>query len=127
MATRKKSAKATTNPEVDAWFDKLDHPQKETMMAVREAFLQADSRLGECIKWSALTFIYEGNLATINPAAKKFVSLMFHNGAEIPGKHPEFKGSAKLVRTMQFKDSADVEAKRAAIKAVAKAWCDWRG
>ena len=95
-------------------------------MAVRDAILRADARMGECIKWKTPTFIYKGNLASINPAAKKFTSLMFHNGSQIPGKHPELKGSARLVRTMQFKDPDDVKAKSASIKAVVKAWCDWR-
>ena len=32
MAARKQS------PEVDAWFDQLDHPQKQTMLAVRDGW-----------------------------------------------------------------------------------------
>ena len=47
---------ANTSPEVDDWFVKLDHPQKETMLAVRSAILLGDSHIREVIKWSTSTF-----------------------------------------------------------------------
>lgn len=127
MAARKKAgARGNTSREVDAWFAKLEHPQKETMLAVRKAVLAADQRVSECIKWSSPTFVFEGNLASLQPNAKKFASLMFHRGAEIPGKHPALQGSGRLVRTMKFDDPADVRAQKAALNAVVKAWCRWR-
>ncbi len=122
----KRPKSITTNDEVDAWFDKLDHPQADAMLTLRYAILLADKRLEECIKWSTPTFTYNGNLASIQPNAKKFVSLMFHRGSEIPGKHPLLEGDARLCRTMKFADAADVKKKKAAIKAVAKAWCDFK-
>lgn len=115
-----------TNPEVDAWFEKLEHPQKAGMQAVRAVILQADPRMTESIKWSTPTFAFGGNLASIQPNAKRFVSLLFHRGAEIPGDHPLLVGEGRLARTMQFVDAADIEAKRAALEAVVTAWCDWR-
>ena len=117
---------AKKSPEVESWFAKLDHPQKETMLAVREAVLASDSRIGECIKWSTPTFTFEGNLASLQPNAKKFASLMFHRGAEIPGRHPRLRGSGRLVRTMQFEDPKDVRASKKALKAIVKSWCDWK-
>ncbi len=116
----------TGKEEVDNWFKDLKHPQKETMQALREAILNADSRMAECIKWKTPTFVFKGNLASINPAAKKFVSLMFHRGSEIPGDHPLLQGDANLVRTMKFANAADVAEKTAAIEAVVKAWCEWK-
>lgn len=112
--------------EVDNWFESLDHPQKDIMLALRESILKADRRISECIKWKTPTFYFNGNLASINPAAKKFTSLMFHRGAEIPGNHPSLEGDAKLVRTMKFEDIKSVKDKSSEIKAVVKAWCDWR-
>ncbi len=78
----------TRNPEVDAWFDRYENPMKEVALRTRELMLDADERIGETIKWSTPTFIYRGNLASFQPRAKQFVSLLFHTGASIPGEHP---------------------------------------
>ena len=114
------------NPKVDAWFSDLEHPLKDAMMRVREIILAADSRMAESIKWSAPTFEYKGNLASFQPRAKKFVSLMFHRGSEIPGNHPSLDGDADLVRIMRFDDLKDVESKRDELEATVRAWCDSR-
>ena len=114
------------NPEVDQWFAEYDNPQKETMQLVRQVILEADGRIGETIKWKAPTFTYKGNLASFQPRAKKFASLMFHNGAQIPGDHPALEGDGAQARSMRFADTADVEAKREALTAVVTAWCNWK-
>lgn len=114
------------SPQVDDWFDKLDHPLKAPMMQVRQIILAADGRMAESVKWSTPTFEYKGNLASFQPKAKQFVSLLFHRGAEIPGDHPELEGDSALARVMRFPDAAAVEAKRAALEAVVRDWIAWR-
>lgn len=114
------------NPEVDQWFNEFDHPLKAAMQLTRQLILEADPRIEETIKWKAPTFTYKGNLASFQPRAKKFVSLMFHYGAQIPGDHPVLEGDAAQARSMRLQDEADVEAKRAALTAVVRAWCDWK-
>jgi hypothetical protein len=71
------------------------------------------------------TFAFGGNIASFNPS-KNTVSIMFHRGAEIPGKHPRLEGDEKLVRTMRFADLAEVETGRADLESVVRAWCDWK-
>ena len=115
-----------TDPAVDAWFEAKKHPQTETMQAVRDAILDADARVSESIKWQSPTFAYMGNIASIMPGAKQFVSLMFHRGADIPGSHPELQGGADVARYMRFDSVADVAAKRDALAAAVRAWCDAR-
>lgn len=112
--------------EVDAWFARLDHPLKPEMLKVREALLDGDPRLGECIKWQCPTFTYGGDLASINPIAKQHVSLLFHTGAEIPGYHHHHLEGEAHAHFMKFMDGEDVEAKRPALAALARVWCDWR-
>ena len=115
-----------TDPNVDAWLQAKDHPQEATMQALREAFLGADPRVTETIKWQSPTFVYRGNIASINPQAKAYVSLMFHRGAEIPGEHPLLQGGGEVARYVRFDSPADVEAKRADLAAIVRAWCDAR-
>jgi hypothetical protein len=112
-----------TNPAVDAWFEAYDNPQKAGVQRVREIILATDDRITEAIKWKAPTFIYKGNIASFYPKAKKHVSLMFHRGAHIPGDHPLLEGQGDTSRTAKFADVADIEAKRAELEGVIRAWC----
>lgn len=113
------------NPEVDRWFDEAGHPQDATMRRAREIILAADDRVTETIKWKTPTFAFKGNIASFSPS-KHVVSVMFHRGAEIPGDHPRLEGDGKLVRTMRFAGLAELEAGRADLEAVIRAWCDWK-
>ena len=92
------------NPEVDAWFEAKQHPMEAAMQAVRKVTLEADSRITESIKWSTPTYSYQGDIFSFNPA-KKFVSLLFHTGAQIPGDHPALEGDTETARVMRFADA----------------------
>lgn len=111
------------NPEVDQWLETFEHPLKDVILLVRTTVLDSDERVGECIKWKSPTFTFQGNIASINPNTKKKVSLMFHRGAEIPGKHPHLVGGGGTVKYMYFADERDVKARQAAIESVIRAWC----
>jgi hypothetical protein len=113
------------NPTVDRWLDETSHPLAATMRRAREIILGADGRVTESIKWKTPTFAFKGNIASFNPS-KHVVSIMFHRGAEIPGDHPGLEGDARLVRTMRFADLDQLEAGRAELEAVIRAWCDWK-
>jgi hypothetical protein len=110
--------------DVDAWMAKYDNPQKAVVQAVRKAILAADKRIAETIKWQSPTFMYKGNLASFNPKAKQFASLMFHTGAKIEGKFPSLGGSGDVARYMQFASLDDVKKKATELKRIVKAWCD---
>ena len=113
------------NPEVSAWLAELDHPLMDVIQAVRTVFLEED-RITETIKWKSPTFMYEGNLASIDPKAKKHVTVLFHRGAEIPGEHPQLEGGGKLARYIRYPDLDSVEQGRADLTAIVRAWCDSR-
>lgn len=114
-----------TNPEVDAWFERYEHPAKDAMLRVREIILD-DERMTEAIKWKSPTFVFEGNMASFNPRTKAHVSLMFHTGASIPGDHPRLEGGGDTARYMKFADLADVEATRGELADIVTAWCESR-
>jgi hypothetical protein len=116
-----------TSREVDVWFRDLEHPLKDVMLRVRAIILGADPRVTEVIKWKSPTFVFEGNIASINPRAKAHVSLMFHQGAAIPGKHPQLEGGGGTARYMRFEDIAEVKTKRRDLEAAVRAWCKLRG
>jgi hypothetical protein len=114
------------SPEVDAWLAAYANPQKPVVTRVREIILDADPRIGEVIKWSTPTFVYRGNLASLQPRATKFVSLLFHEGASIPGTHPRLDGGGDHARYMRIADLADADDAAAELMAIIRAWCDAR-
>jgi hypothetical protein len=111
-----------SSAEVDAWFAERQHPLTDAMELARRLILEADSRVSEAVKWKTPTFSYRGNIVSFNPS-KKFVSLLFHRGAEIPGDFPRLEGDGRLVRTMRFADVAEVEEAADELQAVIRAWC----
>ena len=114
------------DPGVDAWFEARAHPLEPMMRRVREIILEADPRIEECVKWQTPTFTFEGNIASFNPA-KKFVSLLFHRGAEIPGDHPRLEGDGALARVMRFADLEEVEESNDDLTSVIRAWVKLKG
>jgi len=114
------------NPEVEAWLDRYDNPMKEVMLRAREVLLGADERIGETIKWSTPTFTYRGNLASFQPRARQFASLLFHTGASIPGDHPILDAGGDVARYVRLADVEAVERARPDLEAVVRAWCDSR-
>ena len=116
----------TRNPEVEAWLASYDNPMKPLVLRVREVLLDSDERIGEVVKWSTPTFVYRGNLASFQPRAKQFVSVLFHAGASIPGDHPILQGGGDTARYVRIEDDATLERDADALRAVVRAWCDSR-
>lgn len=114
----------TTSPDVDAWFDVYDNPQKELVDAVRHVILATDERVTETIKWQAPTFMYRGNIASFFPKAKAHASLMFHTGASLPDPAGLLEGDGDTSRVAKFTDLGDLERKTPALQALVRAWIE---
>ena len=114
------------NEDVDAWLERYDNPLKPVVERTRDIILGADDRIGEVIKWSTPTFVYKGNLASFQPRAKQFVSILFHEGASIPGEHLLLEGGGDHARYARIADEAELETRRPELEAIVRAWCDSR-
>ena len=112
--------------EVEDWLRSYDNPMKPIVLKVHEIILNSDKRINECIKWQAPTFTYKGNLASFFPKSKKHASLMFHQGAKIPGSHKLLQGEGKTSRTMKIASVEVAEKNQADIEKLVNAWCDWK-
>lgn len=115
------------DPEVDAFVTGLGHPLEAAIDRVRTIVLGVDRRITETIKWKSPTFVFEGNIASIEPRSKKQVSLLFHQGAKLPGRHRALEGGGETVRYMRFADEADVRRKRKDLEAAIRAWIELKG
>ncbi len=113
--------------EVDDWLAGYDNPMKPVVQAVRQVILDTDPRISEAIKWQAPTFMFEGNIASFFPKAKKHASLMFHKGAEIPGTFPSLEGDGKEARSFKVASLEELEQKRDELQAIVRAWIAMKG
>jgi hypothetical protein len=112
--------------EVDAWFARYENPMKDVVPKVRDIALGADNRVDECIKWQAPTFIYKGNIASFFPKSRQHASLMFHQGASIPGRHPLLTGGGDVSRVVKIGSVAEAQKAREDLEGIIRAWCDSR-
>lgn len=94
------------------------------MRHVREVLLGADPRISEYIKYGSLLLGYEGDFVSFVQTQKKTVSLMFNNGAKIPGRFPRLEGSGPNARFMRFAEIAQVDKRAKELRDIAVAWCD---
>lgn len=108
--------------EVEDWFERYENPMKAVVMRMREIILDVDPRVGECIKWQAPTFTFEGNIASFFPKSKQHASLMFHQGAMIPGQHAILEGGGETGRFVKIASVDDANAKASALQAVIRSW-----
>src|SRR5579859_2165986 len=114
---------ATTNPEVDDWFARLDHPLKSTMQRVREIILGADPRMTEIVKYGTVSFDCVNPMGSfVQVKDKRQVSLMFNAAGRLRGDFPHLEG--KSVKYLRFKDESEANDRAAELAAITRAWCD---
>jgi hypothetical protein len=73
---------------VDAFLERLEHPCRQEVYAVRQIILGVDGRIGEALKWNAPSFLTTEHFATFNLRARDGVQLVLHRGAR-PRPAPE--------------------------------------
>lgn len=117
-----KKAVASTNntPKVNEFMDKLDHPFKAEVQAVREIIMNVNQHITEDIKWAAPSFSYKGYMVTFNLWAKEHVHLVFHNPEVVNIKNKLLEGNYPTRRMVYFSDMKDVKAKKAALVKVVR-------
>jgi len=139
MAARKHVAKtepghSQTDPAVIAYLRELDHPLKKEIEAVRRIILGVSPEIREGIKWNAPSFRTKDYFATLNLRAKDGkdrVWLILHAGAKVKDntKGMQIADPAGLLQWLAkdrclvtLADVKDIQAKRAALEAIVRAW-----
>lgn len=119
----KKATSTKGNTEkVDEFMDKLDHPFKAEVQAVRDIIKNVNKQITEEIKWAAPSFSYKGYMATFNLWAKEHVHLIFHNGAILSNRSGLLEGDYPTRRMVYFSDMEQVKSKQAALERAVKEW-----
>jgi uncharacterized protein YdhG (YjbR/CyaY superfamily) len=105
-------------PSVAEYMEKLEHPLKAEVEALREIIKAVDTRISEEIKWNAPSYSYKDYIATFNLRTPKHVHLIFHNPHIARIKHEILEGDYPDRRMVYFLNMAEVEAKKSALEFV---------
>jgi len=105
---------------VSEFMEKLDHPFKVEVQALRDIIKSVHKDIIEEIKWNAPSFSYhEEYLVTFNLREKKRIHLVFHNPEISKVKSKLLEGNYDQRRMAYFADMGEIGAKKTAlIKAI---------
>ena len=102
-------------------MDKLDHPFKAEVQAVRDIIKNVNRDITEEIKWKAPSLSYNGEyLVTFNLWEKQRIHLVFHNPMISKVKSKLLEGDYDHRRMTYFSDMSDIKTKRSALEKVLK-------
>jgi len=137
VVTRKTTAGKNADKkteDVNGFMDRLQHPLKPEIEAVRQIILGANDQIREEIKWNAPSFYVEEHFATFNLHAREFVHVVFHTGAKVKDNNGEgikiedpsglLEWLAKDRCAAKFYSMSDVTSKRAAVEDVVNRWIE---
>lgn len=121
---KKPKIKVLDDPkQVREFLDKLEHPLKAEIEAVRAIIVGVDERITEGIKWNAPSFYYKGDMVVIHVRAQQQVHLVWPSGAEMGGDFEVLEGVYPDGRKMSyFRNMAEVKAKQSQLKQAVRAW-----
>ncbi|MFY7840237.1 MAG: DUF1801 domain-containing protein [Lacibacter sp.] len=102
MATKK--VKPTDEEQVAEWMNKLDHPLKAEIDAVRAIIKDSNKNIRERIKWNAPSYYCKEDFLTFNHRATKHVHLIFHHPSIVKIKSALLEGDYKDRRMLYLPD-----------------------
>ena len=118
---------------VDRFMETLEHPRKREIEEIRQLLLSLDGGITEQVKWNAPSFCVAGDdRITLRLQPKNILQVIFHRGAKAKSTEGfDFKDEAGLARwitpdrgMVEFKDQADLDARKGAFRHMAQAWVD---
>jgi uncharacterized protein YdhG (YjbR/CyaY superfamily) len=110
MATKK--LKPTDEEQVKDWMNKLEHPLKAEIDAVRKIIKETNSSIHEHIKWNAPSYYTSADIVTFNLRATKHVHLVFHHPTIVKIKSTLLEGDYKDRRMLYLPDMKAVKANK---------------
>ncbi|HYG38206.1 MAG TPA: DUF1801 domain-containing protein [Cytophagales bacterium] len=108
--------------KVDDFLNKLDHPLKREMEAVREIIAKANSKIEEDVKWGGPSFFYKEDMATFSPRVKDSVALVFHKGDLLNGISDLLEEASKGKAYVKLSNMEAVKANKTELEKIVNAW-----
>lgn len=110
--------------KVDEFMDKLEHPLRAEMEAVRSIIVNANSKIEEDVKWGGPSFYYKEDLATFNPRIKNYVALIFHKGELLNIKSDFLEEASKGKVYAKFYSMEQVKENKELLEKMVNTWVE---
>lgn len=110
--------------KVDEFMDKLEHPLRAEMEAVRSIIVNANSKMEEDVKWGGPSFFYKEDLATFNPRIKNYVALIFHKGELLNIKSDFLEAASKGKVYAKFYSMEQVKENKELLEKMVNTWVE---
>jgi Uncharacterized conserved protein len=109
--------------EVNEFMQKLEHPLKAEVEALRNIIKEADPKIAERVKWNAPSYYYQLDMAAFNLRQTKFVQLilLFPKGL-IKDPSGLMLGDWKDRREARFANMEEVRTKAPALQKIVQEW-----
>jgi uncharacterized protein YdeI (YjbR/CyaY-like superfamily) len=108
--------------KVDAFLDKLEHPLKAEMKAVRKIICEVSPAIEEDVKWGGPSFDYKEPMATFNPRVKDYIAIIFHKGELIKDKSGLLEAGPKGKGYVKLASMAAVKTNKVNLQNIVKEW-----
>lgn len=109
---------------VEEYMQRLRHPLKGEINALRAVIKGADERIKERIKWNAPSYYCKDDLVTFNHRAQQHVHLVFHHPAIVEIHSPLLEGNYKDRRMAYFTDMKAIHSSQTALQSIIKELID---
>lgn len=118
-----KGATPSGTGQVEDYLRTFAHPFRAELLAVRAIILGASDKIAERIKWKVPSFYYRADLAAFHPRTvdRLHLVMVFPHGL-VDDPTGVLEGDYDRRRMVYFRDMAEVDAKRAALAAIVRAW-----
>lgn len=128
--------KLTDSEQVTAHIQKLDPKLGEVVEYIRQIILNADTEVGERIKWNNPSFYFTGEMAAFDPKEYKKeiivmnlhkgkIMLVWPSGAKLSNQSGILEGKyTDGRRLLVFFDLEDVKAKKNILQDLVREWVD---
>lgn len=123
MVTNKNNPKRTDVEIVKDYMDKLLHPLKKEIDAVRK-IIKSNKKISERIKWNAPSYYYKEDLVTFNPRNQKQVHLVFHNETIVGITSVLLEGNYKDRRMIYFDSMAAINKSKKELEKIINEYVD---
>jgi uncharacterized protein YdeI (YjbR/CyaY-like superfamily) len=112
----------TNKGKVDEFLDKLEHPLKAEMKAIRKIICDVSPAIEEDVKWGGPSFDYKEPMATFNPRVKDCVAIIFHKGELIKDGSGLLEAGPKGKAYIKLASMAAVKANKMNLQNIVKEW-----
>jgi len=116
----KAATKSKETGEVAAYMNKLKHPLKDEIEAVRKIIKGADKKIMERIKWNAPSYYTSADMVTFHVRSQQHVHLVFHHPAIVKIKSSLLQGDYKDRRMVYFQNMKEVKANKKELERIIK-------